>query len=1048
MIPLRVSIRGFMSYRAEQVLSFDEAPLWVLLGQNGAGKSVVFDAITFALYGCHSRHKTIDQHDQDLINHREDDLAVEFDFLAGEQAYRVRRTLARQGKPMRGAYPLLPDGTGRTPGKQIPGTESKRGLERWVKEVVGFDFATFTSSVLLLQGQSEKLLQADPRDRYAILSQLIELTPYQQLHERADNLRKDHEHESKTLRERLHGAPEVSADDLAAVRRELDEAVSQYHTAQEQVDNLTRLLGESKQWELYVNELQAREAELQKASALLGREQEIQSSVVRFRQLEQAIAGLQLAIKQRERLRELIRQIETRQHENQELRDKLASAKLMQHTTQQSVDRTAVEIEKLQGEKETLSSRLLELQPVLSRLGQWEAAQADSQRAIEKMADLSADLPRVFEAAQTRQRDVQQSERARPWLEMIFENRAKLVAASESHRQSSERFDAATALLQQQQASRDELDTRLKTAREQTNELSHAVTRADAQYDEACKQRDDFNKAAAQAKCGLCGQDITPEHAENERAELARQIAAAESRLARLREEGDEANVAAQRLEAELAALSDTVARQAQEQNRIERERERAGYDLEQFVGQLRAAFDNLRIDDQSRICQQAPDEASGWIATVYPTDADIMTLRAQAEELRSMERELDALTQQFETWKHLDASRRAATARLAEIERQIDIDEARRARQEQTELNARKAQIQSPLEKLNEDRTKLKEQARNAAQALDAMQAQSSAAESELQSMQGTRDEVGRSLRQTIANLAAEYREQAMTIELEELQEWERERDRLAIYAEMAKELERARAINESVGKRISELNAAIESVPQTARCAATLIEEALAAARICRGAADTRRSQAQSHLIEVEQQYKQHAKLETDLRATERRHHLYKLLAELLGPRGLQIELMRRAERSIVDLANEMLDGLSRGRMRLKLRGEAGAEEGQSNKALDLLVYDNDTGTSPTAVHLASGSQRFRIAVSLALAIGRYAGQGARRIESVIIDEGFGSLDKNGCDDMIERLNELKQQLAKIILVSHQSEFAGAFDNGYMIELLDGASQARLQG
>ena len=64
----------------------------------------------------------------------------------------------------------------------------------------------------------------------------------------------------------------------------------------------------------------------------------------------------------------------------------------------------------------------------------------------------------------------------------------------------------------------------------------------------------------------------------------------------------------------------------------------------------------------------------------------------------------------------------------------------------------------------------------------------------------------------------------------------------------------------------------------------------------------------------------------------------------------------------------------------------------------------------------------------------------------ESVIIDEGFGSLDKNGRDDMIQELNELKQQLARIILVSHQEEFTGAFVNGYAVELKDGTSRVSL--
>ena len=80
--------------------------------------------------------------------------------------------------------------------------------------------------------------------------------------------------------------------------------------------------------------------------------------------------------------------------------------------------------------------------------------------------------------------------------------------------------------------------------------------------------------------------------------------------------------------------------------------------------------------------------------------------------------------------------------------------------------------------------------------------------------------------------------------------------------------------------------------------------------------------------------------------------------------------------------------------------------------------------------------------VTLSLALAIGRYLAQGARRLESVIIDEGFGCLDERGRDDMVNVLKELKAHLRRIILVSHQREFIDSFSHGYRISLHDQAS------
>jgi exonuclease SbcC len=91
-------------------------------------------------------------------------------------------------------------------------------------------------------------------------------------------------------------------------------------------------------------------------------------------------------------------------------------------------------------------------------------------------------------------------------------------------------------------------------------------------------------------------------------------------------------------------------------------------------------------------------------------------------------------------------------------------------------------------------------------------------------------------------------------------------------------------------------------------------------------------------------------------------------------------------------------------------------------------------------------SGSQRFRVAVSLALAVGQYAGRGGQRIESVIVDEGFGSLDRDGRREMIDELQALKTTLERIVLVSHQEEFSDAFPNKYTVELVVGTSRIRL--
>src|SRR6476661_3560519 len=93
MIPQRIKLSGFLSYKDEQEIRFDGSPLWMLSGTNGSGKSSVFDAVTFALFG---HHRGGSQSAAELINKEVNTLAVEFDFTCEKQLFRIKRTVRRQ----------------------------------------------------------------------------------------------------------------------------------------------------------------------------------------------------------------------------------------------------------------------------------------------------------------------------------------------------------------------------------------------------------------------------------------------------------------------------------------------------------------------------------------------------------------------------------------------------------------------------------------------------------------------------------------------------------------------------------------------------------------------------------------------------------------------------------------------------------------------------------------------------------------------------------------------------------------------------------------
>ncbi len=156
MIPQRIKLKGFLCYKDEQEIGFDgTATLWMLSGLNGSGKSAIFDAVTYALFG---HHRGGGQHAVELINKDSDGLLVEFDFLLDGQLYRAKRTLRRNTRaapPARSRSSARTATTATANGSPIEGTGQKREFDAWVADNIGLNYETFTSSVLLLQGKAE-----------------------------------------------------------------------------------------------------------------------------------------------------------------------------------------------------------------------------------------------------------------------------------------------------------------------------------------------------------------------------------------------------------------------------------------------------------------------------------------------------------------------------------------------------------------------------------------------------------------------------------------------------------------------------------------------------------------------------------------------------------------------------------------------------------------------------------------------------------------------------------------------------------------------------
>lgn len=238
MRPLRLDLAGFGAFRDETTVDFTDTDFFVLVGPTGSGKSTVLDAICFALYGTVPRWRNTSSVANALAPSATE-ARVRLAFETAGQRFVATRVVRRDGKgrvkTASAGLQRMPDSfdvrrleTGLSPedlGEVLAGTPSE--MDTAVPEVVGLPYHQFVTCVLLPQGEFAEFLHAKPATRQQILVNLLGLSAYQRVRERAAG------------RATAATAELAATDRLLADLAEVDDAA--LATAEQRVDTLRRL---------------------------------------------------------------------------------------------------------------------------------------------------------------------------------------------------------------------------------------------------------------------------------------------------------------------------------------------------------------------------------------------------------------------------------------------------------------------------------------------------------------------------------------------------------------------------------------------------------------------------------------------------------------------------------------------------------------------------------------------------------------------------------------------------------------------------------------
>jgi exonuclease SbcC len=211
MRPLTLKITGLRSYRSEQTIDFSDAGLMAIVGDTGAGKSSILDAIFFALYGgCTWDRRAVTP----LIADGATVMQVELVFVAEGRRWKVFRAASRTGTGGRHELTCLDDPAIRY--------DNSDPVTAAIRKLVGLDDEAFLRTVILPQGRFQALLQASRGDRTAILKGIFRLEQLAAVRDAADQGARRLRPgviELRQERARLHDDPAGALED-AEIRQE------------------------------------------------------------------------------------------------------------------------------------------------------------------------------------------------------------------------------------------------------------------------------------------------------------------------------------------------------------------------------------------------------------------------------------------------------------------------------------------------------------------------------------------------------------------------------------------------------------------------------------------------------------------------------------------------------------------------------------------------------------------------------------------------------------------------------------------------------------
>ena len=1084
MRPLKLTLSAFGPYAGRTELQMEQlgsAGLYLISGDTGAGKTTLFDAITFALYGEASGSSREPGMFRSKYAGPETPTEVELIFSYGGKVYQVRRNPEYLRPARRGggqtlqraeAELTLPDGRLVT---------KVREVNQAVKEIIGLDYQQFSQISMIAQGDFLKLLLADTRERQGIFRDIFHTGPYQVFQEKlkgeAGKLRTECDRARSSVAQYIQGI-QCREDSPLASRAE--QARNTRSSVAEVQELFSELLQEDEEGRKALEaETGKLDRELEQVHALLAQAEERKKAEIRLQETEKS---------------------------RKSVCEKLALAEQM-----------VEEEEKKKPLREELARKAAALQGELPRYEELEE-QRKVCRQQEQEAEEAAGKQRQAEGELEEQiRELQERKEEQASLEQAGERAGQLrLDGQQAENRKKQLRDLAEQLRQ-----RNTLKDALEQAGRETEQLRRNSLELDRQRERLTTETEALQKEF-QSLEDAAGEK---EKLSGERTRLEREL----GELGRLRGLLEEYGISREKLETARADYR-RAAERAEEAGQVYRSRNRAF--LDEQAGIL---AETLAEGEPCPVCGSREHPAPAEKSLEAPAEVQVEEARAafekaqelaekasrQAGELKgSVLAQEETLLEQMKPYGEPSAPEQAGEQlKAAEEIRRKSLTRLETAEKENREKLARREQLRRKLQEQEQRREKREKEKEGASRRLQEAEGRKKNLEGQLE---GQEDSLDRGFRELGAHLSPEDAEEFLAEEsrradrelarlgqlLQEeetklarkkelsirIPEKEREKEKTEQQISQWKQ-KRAEAESRSrgAGEQAERLKAGLtrESREQAEQQIRSLqaegqtLEKALEEAKENRDTAARNLSALEGRIRQLKELLEQSGEIDGSVQEnrkallTEQREELLReqkvLHARTTANRqALEHMEQRSAElrkleekwafvQSLSNTANGNLAGkekimletyiqmtyfdriirranlrflvMSGGQYELKRRREASGSRCQSGLELDVIDHYNGTERS---VRTLSGGESFQASLSLALGLSDevQSSAGGIRLDTMFVDEGFGSLDEESLQQAVRALSSLTEGNRLVGIISHVGELKEKIDRQILVK------------